>query len=102
MRTTNLESWAGRRGYRIAWGPASVLEEVRGTLDEMRKDGRLESGFADYWLSSFSYLDKLRFPTGTATALGPRTVAPEPRWKLPRPAGLHHPGVLAMAEKGAI
>ncbi len=47
-----LQEWAAQRGYRIAWGSASVVESVRREI-EARKSGReLDERFFDHELKS--------------------------------------------------
>ncbi len=40
-----LLEWAQERGYRVAWGPASVVAEARRGVLERRERGEIEAGF---------------------------------------------------------
>ena len=43
--TESLERWAAERGYRVAWGPASIVEEARREIAARRAGGEIETGF---------------------------------------------------------
>lgn len=44
--TQKLLRWAESRGYRVAWGPVSVLDAVRTDLERRRKTGEINEAFA--------------------------------------------------------
>ena len=52
-----VKEWAKPRGYRVAVGSVSVLEEVRNSLRKRREAGEIEAGFYRDNLDIFTYLD---------------------------------------------
>jgi epoxyqueuosine reductase len=50
----DIRSWAGRRGYRVAFAPAAVLAEVEGRLRRLRAAGAFAPGFAEDYLDGFA------------------------------------------------
>lgn len=40
-----LHSWASTRGYRVAWGPASVVEEAKAGITALADSGALDATF---------------------------------------------------------
>ncbi|MCR4397793.1 MAG: hypothetical protein NUV93_02405, partial [Firmicutes bacterium] len=72
----SLIKWADEQGYRVAWGPISVLDEVREELDR-RKQGEIDPLLSEREFG-FRYLDE----TDAADA---RTVI---ALSVPRPAHL--------------
>ena len=55
-----LFPWADRRGYRAAAAPASLLDEVRRSIERRRASGEIDAGFFRNSLSSFRYLQGCR------------------------------------------
>jgi epoxyqueuosine reductase len=51
-----IETWAQKRGYRVAAAAVSLLEEVRSALEKRLRDTEIDSRFYDDNLSSFTYL----------------------------------------------
>jgi len=45
------------KGYRVAVGGVSLLEEVRASLQRRRESGEIEAGFYRENLDVFTYLD---------------------------------------------
>jgi epoxyqueuosine reductase len=58
MLETSIKEWADRQGYKVAWGPISLIESIRADFDNLRKAGALDPEFALEALSWF------RFPEG--------------------------------------
>jgi epoxyqueuosine reductase len=52
-----VKEWAKPRGYRVAVGSVSLLEEVRNSLRKRREAGEIEAGFYRDNLDIFTYLD---------------------------------------------
>ena len=52
-----VRAWAKKRGYRVAVGSVSLLEEVRASLQRRRESGEIEAGFFWDYLDSFTYLE---------------------------------------------
>src|SRR4030042_2327363 len=50
-----VRGWAKKRGYRVAVGSVSLLEEVRDSLQRRREAGEIEAGFYRDYLDSFTY-----------------------------------------------
>ncbi len=50
-----IQRWATERGYRIATGGVTVLQEVKSELDTRRRSGELERSFQQAYLDSFCY-----------------------------------------------
>jgi len=50
-----VRAWAKKRGYRVAVGSVSLLEEVRASLQRRRESGEIEAGFYRDYLDSFTY-----------------------------------------------
>lgn len=59
MLAEALKRWATENGCRIAWGPASVLDDIREELSNRASSGELDPEFHDEWLTDF------RYPNGT-------------------------------------
>lgn len=55
----DLKEWAQRKGYRIAWGPVSLLDEIRNELVNRHEAGEFEEKFFEKSLSNFGYLKGL-------------------------------------------
>ncbi len=64
---TDLNEWAGGNGYRIAWGGASVVMDVRKKFDSLRAAGEIDAAFYEENLAWFQY------PKGT-TLQSPQSV----------------------------
>ena len=52
-----VQAWAKTRGYRVAVGSVSLLEEVRNGLRKRQEAGEIEAGFYRDNLEIFTYLD---------------------------------------------
>jgi len=52
-----IRAWAKKRGYRVAVGSVSLLEEVCASLQRRRESGEIEAGFFRDYLDSFTYLE---------------------------------------------
>jgi epoxyqueuosine reductase len=55
-----LFPWADQRGYRTAAAPASLLDEVRRSIERRWVSGEIDAGFFRNSLSSFRYLQGCR------------------------------------------
>jgi epoxyqueuosine reductase len=47
-----LKRWAAERGYRIVWGPGSIVERVRREIEVRRSGSEIEGRFFDHELKS--------------------------------------------------
>ena len=52
-----LKRWACDRGYRVAWGAASVVDEARSHFEKLRSDKEVGERLSREYLSGFGYLD---------------------------------------------
>jgi epoxyqueuosine reductase len=52
-----IRAWAKIRGYRVALGSVSLLEEVRNSLQKRRESGEINADFYRENLDVFTYLD---------------------------------------------
>jgi epoxyqueuosine reductase len=52
-----IQAWAKKRGYRVALGSVSLLEEVRRALQRRRESGEIDAAFYRENLDAFTYLD---------------------------------------------
>lgn len=55
MAADHLLAWASARGYRVAWAPATALEEVRADLERRLAAGEFDPDFARANLCSFDF-----------------------------------------------
>ena len=44
--TNAVRDWAQSRDYQVAWGPTTVVEQVRGDLERRQRQGEIDSTFA--------------------------------------------------------
>ena len=51
MRAADLRRWAQQRGYQVAWGPWSVVQEALGDLAERRRTGELDEALDREYLA---------------------------------------------------
>ena len=58
----DLEAWAEIRGYKIAWGSVSVLEDVKKEFDALRTAGELDETFYQEYLNWFKYPHDVSLP----------------------------------------
>jgi len=69
-----IHAWAKNRGYRVAAGNISLLEEIRGTLQKRRDAGEIEPAFYRDNLDVFTYLENctLKDPQSVLVVAVPR------------------------------
>jgi epoxyqueuosine reductase len=70
-----VRAWAKKKGFKVAAGGVSLLEEVRSSLQKRRDRGEIEDVFFRDYLDNFSYLEscRLKKPQSILIVALPRT-----------------------------
>jgi len=77
---TDLHEWAGKNGYKIAWGGASVVMDVREDFDSLRAAGEIDGAFYEDNLAWFEYPEGITLQSPASVII---VAVPRPAHSLP-------------------